>query len=319
MGSTSTMSNKLANGIKQLDLNLFVVFDTIYREQNLTRASEVLCISQPAVSHALARLRERLNDPLFERRGKYMKPTAMAKAIAGDIRQGISHFELAVHQDSHFEPRTSERQFTMALPGILEAPLAKEMAKRMESLAPNIRLKSLRIKRSEIEQSLKAGMIDLAVDIHIPTSGQIDSVKSGQDQLIVLLRKQHPIMQTEEIEWDLQRYLDARHIFVSNRHYGLGAEDYALSKMNHSRNIVISCQHFYAASQVVLDTDLLLTIPKIYAQSLNQENNYAMLPFPAESEPLESYIYWQKNSGQDPGQSWFKEFLQSSLDSLREG
>lgn len=312
------MGKPLPNSIKQLDLNLFIVFEAIYREQNLTRASEVLNLSQPAVSHALGRLRERLNDPLFERRGKHMKPSPLAEDIIEDIRKGIAHFEQAIYSDHGFHAQDSERQFSMALPGILEAPLIKKMAREMSSQAPNISLKSLRIKRSELEQSLKSGKADIAVDIYLPTSDEIACAKSSQDELVVLLRKDHPIIQKENSALSLARYLQAQHIFVTNRHYGLGAEDHALAKAGHTRDISITCQHFYAAAQVVTDSDFLLTVPKLYAQTLNQENHFILLPFPVNAAPLEMYIYSLKNTRNDPGLKWFKAFLHDCVNGLVE-
>lgn len=312
------MAKHHPKSIKQLDLNLFIVFEAIYREQNLTRASEVLCLSQPAVSHALGRLRDRLDDPLFERRGKHMKPSPLAEEIIDDVRQGIALFEQAAYGEHHFQAQSCERQFSMALPGILETPLIAQMAKQMQSQAPNIKLKSLRIKRSELEQSLRSGKTDLAVDIYLPTSAEIACTKSSQDQLVVLLRKEHPILK-ENSKLSLKRYLQAQHVFVTNRHYGLGAEDDALAKAGHKRDIIITCQHFYSAAQVVADSDFLLTIPQLYAQSLNQEGHYVLLPFPVKAEPLEMYIYSLKNTQNDPGLTWFKGFLNDCLQGLNRG
>ncbi|NUF34492.1 LysR family transcriptional regulator, partial [Acinetobacter oleivorans] len=82
--------NKKVASLARIDLNLFRVFATIYKEKNLTRASEQLFLSQPAVSHALARLREHFNDPLFIRDGHGVMPSILAKRIWPNIEQSLS-------------------------------------------------------------------------------------------------------------------------------------------------------------------------------------------------------------------------------------
>ena len=75
--------------LNRIDLNLFAVFDAIYTAGSLTKAADVLCITQPAVSNSLARLREMLNDPLFVRTGHSMTPTPVAQNIIVPARQAL--------------------------------------------------------------------------------------------------------------------------------------------------------------------------------------------------------------------------------------
>ena len=123
--------------ISRVDLNLFVVFDVIYREGNLTRASEALNLSQPAVSHALSRLRDRFDDPLFERSGKKMVPTPLAKAIIERVREGLGSLESTLSDGLIFDPATAERTFTIAMRDVLEAEALPEIAKHLQSIAPH--------------------------------------------------------------------------------------------------------------------------------------------------------------------------------------
>ena len=76
--------------IKDTDLNLFIAFDVIYTEKNLTKSGQVLGITQPAVSNALARLRDLFNDELFIRTSRGMIPTPVANQLIGDIRNALS-------------------------------------------------------------------------------------------------------------------------------------------------------------------------------------------------------------------------------------
>ena len=93
--------------LHKVDLNLFIVFEAIYNEGNLTRAADVLHLTQPAVSHALARLREQFADPLFVRKWSLMEPTARARSIVNDVRQSLQVLQNTLTPDSDFDFRGS--------------------------------------------------------------------------------------------------------------------------------------------------------------------------------------------------------------------
>src|SRR5688572_22359229 len=100
--------------LSRIDLNLFTVFDAIYREGGITPASRRLHLSQPAVSHALGRLRELLNDPLFERRGHEMIPTPLARSLADSISSSLGGLEHMLQRVGHLEPGPPHRCCTIA-------------------------------------------------------------------------------------------------------------------------------------------------------------------------------------------------------------
>src|SRR6185436_5132422 len=99
--------------LSRVDLNLFTIFDAIYRDGGITPASKRLHLSQPAVSHALARLRELLDDPLFERRGHDMVPTPLARSIAANVASSLGGLEQLLQRTGRFDPGTSPRSFTI--------------------------------------------------------------------------------------------------------------------------------------------------------------------------------------------------------------
>ena len=295
--------------ISRVDLNLFVVFDVIYREGNLTRASEALNLSQPAVSHALGRLRDRFDDPLFERSGKKMVPTPLAKAIVERVRLALGNLESTLSEGLAFDPSTAERTFTIAMRDVLEANALPEIAAKIQSSAPNIKVRSVRLPRRDVESALIRGQIDLAADVLLPVSDQLGHSMLGQESLSVMLRKCHPLAK----DMTLDQYLSAKHIQVSSRPEGLGIEDVPLSRLGKSRNIAMRCQHFYAAAKVVEKTDWLLTLPSSYAEALRETFDIQIVPVPFKAEPLEVHLYWHKKAEQDPALLWCKQQIASLL------
>lgn len=292
--------------IGRVDLNLFVVFDTIYREGNLTRASETLHLSQPAVSHALARLRERFNDPLFERKGKMMQPTPLANAIIVRVREGLEKLESTLFEDLDFDPLLAQRTFTVATRDVFEAAAIPLMAGKMHTSAPGIKVSSVRIPRKDIASALIRGQVDFAADIHIPMPKEIKHHVIGKENMAVLVRPQNPILNGGEKNWTLENYLKAKHVLVTSRREGTGVEDYALSRLGKSRDIVVRCQHNYAGSRVVSETDLLLTLPRSYAELFASREGMVALPTPFRINAIEAHLYWHEKLDHDPAMIWFK-------------
>src|SRR5262245_9439191 len=107
--------------LSEIDLNLLVVFEAIYREGNLTRAAKKLHLTQPALSHALARLREMFGDPLFARTGRTMAPTPFARDVIGPVREALATLERSLFPSQGFDPASAQRRFHVALRDVLEA------------------------------------------------------------------------------------------------------------------------------------------------------------------------------------------------------
>ena len=126
--------------LTSVDLNLFVVFDTIYSERNLTRASEVLNITQPAVSNALARLRQAFGDPLFVRTGRTMTPTPAAQNAIGPVQQALRQLRASVDQFGKFDPLTSQRTFHICLREASTAVLMPDLVRALRTLAPGVKV-----------------------------------------------------------------------------------------------------------------------------------------------------------------------------------
>jgi len=313
------MAKKMINiDISRVDLNLFVVFDVIYREGNLTRASEALNLSQPAVSHALSRLRTRFDDPLFERSGKKMVPTPLAKAIIERVREGLGNLESTLSDGLVFNPAMAERTFTIAMRDVLEAKALPEIAQRLKLIAPHISIRSVQMSRRELENALIRGTIDFAADVLIPVSKQVHHGLIGSEGLSVMIAKNHPLAtKVSSGTFSMKDYLQAKHIQVSSRASGPGIEDVALSRLGESRDIAMRCQHYYAAAKVVEKTDWLVTLPTTYASALSDESNpnnpYIIFPLPFKAEPLEVHLYWHHKAEQDPAMVWCKQQIEDLL------
>lgn len=291
--------------LSQVDLNLFVVLEAIYREGNLTRAGRQLKLTQPAMSHALKRLRELLKDPLFIREGANMVPTPFSRNMINEVRQALQILEVNLYENRNFDPAHTRRNFQIGFWELMESMILPPLAKVLTRAAPEISITTLRVKRREIEQELASGTLDLVLDIPITMSDNFRQAPLFSDRVVVMARKNHPAIRRE---LDLDTYLRQDHILVSSRRLGPSLVDAELNRAGRKRRIVLRCQHYFAACQVVSETDMLLTIPQHYAETLNAGFDNRLHPFPLKSlQQLEIHMYWHESTENDPPNRWLRE------------
>ena len=159
--------------LSDVDLNLFVVFDAIYTEGNLTRAGEIIGITQPAVSNSLSRLRSLFDDPLFVRTADGMVPTPVAQNIIGAIRQALGLIRSSVQESESFDPAVSDKRFRVSNGDLNQATLLPRLFRSMKKIAPNIAIDCYQVHRRDMGIELASGNLDLAIDVPLTPDPQI--------------------------------------------------------------------------------------------------------------------------------------------------
>jgi DNA-binding transcriptional LysR family regulator len=292
--------------VSRIDLNLFTVFDAIYREGGITPASKRLHLSQSAVSHALARLREVLDDPLFERRGNEMIPTPRARTLATTIGSSLGSLEQMLQRAGKFDPLTSERSFAVAAREAQEPTFLPALSDRLRREAPLVDVASVRIDRRDLEEDLQSGELDVAIDVALPLSADVRRERLRADALMVVARADHPVVQGS---LSLETYLALEHVLVTGRRRGGGYEDLELGRHGWSRRIRARCQQHAAANDLVSRSDWLVTMSRGHADLVNRHSTNQVLPFPLEIPPLELFLYWHANVDEDPASRWFRQLM----------
>jgi len=290
--------------LSRIDLNLFTVFDAIYREGGITAAAKRLHLSQPAISHALARLRELLDDPLFERRGNEMVPTPTARALAATVANSLGSIEEVINRAGHFDPATSQRRFTIAVRDSHERSFLPALVAELGREAPGLDVAVVRIERSNLEEDLLSGALDVAVDVALSTSADIRRERLGAESLVVLARQGHPSIHGA---LEQETYFAMEHVLVTGRRHGGGFEDIALNRLGLSRRVRVRCQQYATAAEVVSQSDMLATLPRMQATFANRRTNNQVLPFPVDIPQMEHFLYWHANVDSDKSNQWFRE------------
>ncbi|RRJ84712.1 LysR family transcriptional regulator [Aestuariirhabdus litorea] len=290
--------------LSDIDLNLFVVFEAIYNEGNLTRAGQVVGITQPAVSNALSRLRDTFDDQLFIRSSQGMVPTPLAQNIIGAIRQSLQLMRNSVQHGNEFVPAKADKLFRFSMGDLTEALFLPAMFSGLAKVAPRVRIESFQVRRREASKELASGRLDFVIDANLPLDEQLHHVQLYEERYVCVLRKDHPLS-VESIT--PEQYLALDHIQVSSRRSGLGYVDLALGKLGLQRRIALRANYNLMASRVVKKTDMALTIP--YSLVANDPDLRVLeLPFKG-VDPLQCHLYWHDNSEHDASSIWMRSFL----------
>lgn len=289
--------------LNNIDLNLFLVFNAIYNERNLTKAANILCITQPAVSNALKRFRVAVNDQLFIRTPTGMAPTPVAESMIAQVQQAIQLLGLSITSNQSFNPKTAEKNFVFSMNDMVEIALLPGLMSLLSHRAPKASLETIQINRTNIEKELASGELDFAIDIPHVASPQLKQIVLTKDRYVCVARTNHPLI-GENIT--LERYLSLGHIHISSRRRGAGFVDMALQKMGVYRKIQMRAQHYWALPKLLANTDLLSVMPATMAKSLKLK----IIELPFAIEPIEWRLYWHKSADLDPANKWMREMIE---------
>ena len=293
--------------ISAFDLNLFVIMNSIYTEGSLTKAAEVVGITQPAVSNALSRLREKFDDDLFVRTGSGMVPTQKTENIIKDIQNALQLMQKSVNEPDEFNPATSQKTFRISLGDINEGRILAILISKIEKQAPNIKLECYYTARGQVPHALATNELSFAVDPFIPNSKDTNSSKVFSDKFVIAHRANHPVSKITEITLD--EALKLKYINISNRKRGASVVEMEMQKMQLQPEIALRAQHYLVTPEIVRSTDLCLLCSETFAKKHGL--SYVNLPF--DVPPLEQYLIWHKSDDNDGSHIWMRTLIGESF------
>ncbi|MFT4794481.1 MAG: DNA-binding transcriptional LysR family regulator [Paracoccaceae bacterium] len=290
--------------ISRADLNLLTVFEAIFSQGGVTRAAEALNLSQPTVSHALARLRDKMGDPLFVRRGQQLEPTPAARQMIGPIREALQTIDTTIAGLGAFDPGAARTHMLIGMHPLLDGALFPALAAGAMTKAPGIALASARYDRRHLEAELTSGALACALDVFLPLTARIMRKRVRRAPLVVLARVGHAALVGG---LTLDGYLAAGHILVSTRRRGGGPEDVALARLGLARHVAARCQQATSALALAAQSDLMFTTP-----TGGGAPGLIAAPLPYEAPPLDTYLYWDAGADRDPANIWLRGLIEDA-------
>ena len=292
--------------LRNVDLNLLVAFEALLETRSVTKAAEVLCIGQPAASHALKRLRELFSDPLFVRGPEGMVPTARALAVAGRVRTALSQLETVLLSQMEFDPHREARNFRVGATDYAQVVVLKPLLDRLFVDAPNCRLIASTTNCEVVRRELERGEIDLAVGVFPQNLGISHKRTLFDDDFACLFDPQAcgvspPLTHRE--------WLSLPHVMMSTRADFLGPLDEILQTAGSSRFVAASTPSFMAIPPWLKGTRAIATMPERFAAVCAQSFGLAISPPPVRIAKIEVAMFWHSRTHREPGCIWLRETI----------
>ena len=287
--------------LSSVDLNLLKVFDAVAEQGSTTRAAERLGLTQSAVSHALSRLRQMLQHELFVRERGGLTATPLAREIAPRVRELLIQATQIVQTASEFDPATSQRTFTVAMPDYATVAVLPALKSALAQESPRTNLTIVQEDSLTILDRLERGSVSLAVG-NIPTSTpDIEVEPLFEDALVCAAREDHDIWKAE---LTIDRYLRYEHLDVVRNPNQPGLTERVLARSGHRRNVTLRIGTFLAVPQLVSSLGLVASEPARILTPLSESLGYrtAVLPYPSPAFTVS--VAKHRRIDSDPGYRW---------------
>ncbi|MDM0043803.1 LysR family transcriptional regulator [Variovorax dokdonensis] len=288
-----------------IDLNLLRLFDAVYRTGSVSRAAEVLGVTQPAASHGLGRLRLLLGDALFTRAAGGVAPTKRAERLAVAVQSALATIEDALNEPDRFDPAQSRKTFRIHMSDIGEGRFLPVLMAALAPKAPGVRIETMALAPSEIAPALDSGRLDFAF-------GFLPEVKDTQrrlllkDRYIVLLRANHPFVGPRRRGAALLEALRSLE-YVAVRTHAETLRILHLLKLED--RVRLTTEHFMVLPAIVRATDLAVVMPRNIARGFALEGAYEVVEPTFPLRDFEVALHWSRRFEDDPANLWLREFI----------
>ena len=286
-----------------IDLNLLAVFQEVYRERQISGAARRLGLSQSAVSNALARLRRLFGDELFVRTGQGMQPTPFAESVAEPVGAALAQVALALNQRSAFDPATSTRRFTVAMSDVGEVYFMPALIERCRSVAPQVRISSVRAGSIAMKDEMESGRVDLAIGAFDDVSEALYQRLLFRQPYVSMFRSSHPLASGKVT---LERFVAAEHLLVDSADSPYERINSLLEKAGIGPATRFRVPHFTAVPYIVSAADLVVTVPEKLAQRAAAPFGLVSITPPLALPVLQTNVFWHRRFNQDPGNGWLR-------------
>jgi DNA-binding transcriptional LysR family regulator len=290
--------------IKDVDLNLLRLFDAVYRTRNVSRAAELLDLTQPAASQALSRLRTLIHDPLFMRTAGGVQPTPKAHRLAVPVRQALATLEQALGETAGFEPARSTRTFHIHMSDIGEARFLPELMTALRERAPGVRVQTRPVPREQIQEALDAGRIDFAFGF-LPTVKDTQQQRLLADRYVVLLRDGHPFTRKRRTGAALLSALRELEFVAVRSHADILR---IVQQVQLEDRLRLVTEHFMVLPSIVKATDLAAVMPRNIARTF--EGGYAIVEPAFPQREFVVSLHWSKRYEADAGNRWLRDLIE---------
>jgi DNA-binding transcriptional LysR family regulator len=305
--------------LRNIDLNLLVIFEAIITERSISKAAKKVGVSQSAISHALRRLRQTFKDDLVHRTAQGMVPTARGSQLADSLLQPLRQIGAVVDEEFDFDPKTSRRTFSIGISDYLVGWSLPSLLARIRSEAPHITL--------TVSHHHSLDTLDPDTDMHLLVCSNIIS-KQGvkrerlfKDKFVVIFRRGHPAAKQK---MTLKLFLELPHMKVAHAKVahakgGSTVLDDALAHRGLSRRIAVVLPSYSGILTIMKNTDLCSVLPPSWLKVYGAQADCAVSAMPISDFEFTVDLFSKSPHDQDAGLRWLRKLILEEFRVLQSG
>jgi DNA-binding transcriptional LysR family regulator len=300
-GSSSRLS-KAVPKLGAIDLNLLLVFDAIVRDRSVTRAGQRLGLSQPAMSHALTRLRHMLKDELFVRSPNGMVPTPRAEELATPIRIALDGLQQSL-EPVQFDPSKATVTFRIAVDNYAAIVLVAPIAAHIVEIASGVTLDFRPSGTLNVLDLLDRSELHLVIGPPGAQGERFSHRRLLQDQFVVVHRKGHPAAKAQE--FSTERLTTLPQLEISSAQFGT---DFIGNGPGRSKPALKPAMRapILSAAQILATSDLVSVLPLNVAKSMTRSHQLAFHRLSRSPKPIEAAMIWPRRLDNQPAHAWLR-------------
>jgi DNA-binding transcriptional LysR family regulator len=293
---------------RAFDLNLLVVFEALMQDGSVTRAGTRLGMSQPALSHALNRLRYLLKDQLFIRTPKGMVPTPRAEQLAAPLRHALAEMERALEPET-FEPAQASRRFSIAVNNYAAIVMAAPLVAAVSADAPLVQL-DLRPsgpRSLDVFDRLDSGEIDVAIGTFDAVGERFETAPLLEDHFVAVMRRGHPASRGQ---LSTAAFAALAHAAISSSGDDTGFIDRSLAVGGTKRRIVLRLPYL-SAGAVLGQSDMVATLSRRVGEAMVRGSTLQLRDLPFRSPTVRTSLLWHRRLEGSRAHRWLRELVVS--------
>ncbi|MDB5580184.1 MAG: transcriptional regulator [Bradyrhizobium sp.] len=293
------------------DLNLLLVFEAILHERSVTKAGARLGLSQPAMSHALNRLRNLLKDQLFVRTPSGMAPTPRAERLAKPVRNALVELRQALTAEE-FSPEHSQAHFVIAVNNFAAIVLVAPILLTARTLAPGLRLSFRPSGTLDVTEMLDRSELDIVLLAAAPSLARFSTRRLIDTDYVGVVRRGHPAL---EQPIDAKTFAGLQRLVISSSNDDLGALDAQLEALGLSIGEPIETPYL-SAGPALTQSDMIAVMGRQIADEFRRAYSVALVELPLQPISLTSNMVWHSRLTDHPAHKWLRDMIASVADAL---
>ncbi|WP_395622171.1 LysR family transcriptional regulator [Sphingomonas daechungensis] len=296
-----------------MDLNLLVALDALLTERSVTGAASRLCVTQPAMSVALSKLRSQFSDQLLERIGRQMVLTPFGEQLSTQVRDVLHDVRVLLHRRSEFIPSTDRRDFHLVMSSSVAEIFGVPALRRLREIAPNVRCQIDIFVGPDLLRRVLDGKMDLCIQLleagnwdPIPDMDALDSAPLFCDDYVIIADAENDSIH-ETLDYESFCAMD----HVETRFVGdlRSPVERTLAAMSSRPPTAMLVSTYALAIEAVLGTPMTAIVPRKVAQMSPRRDFLSIVESPVSLVPLDHKLIWHRRNENDPGHLWLRNFL----------